>query len=205
MEERLERIFRFALEIDREKKIGRQTYLSDLSRKENDAEHAWHMAIMVLLLSEYAREEIDVLRTVQMVLIHDLVEIDAGDTYAYDEAGKATQEAREKAAADRIFGLLPGDLGGSFRAAWEEFEERKTPEARFARLMDNMQPLMLNAAGKGKSWTEHGVRLSQVLGRNRISPEGSPEIWEFCYRHFIHPSVEAGHLVRDVKEPFSCD
>ena len=202
-EERLDRIFRFALEIDREKTIGRQTYLSDLSRKENDAEHAWHMAVMILLLGEFANEKIDVLHTVHMALIHDLVEIYAGDTYAYDEKGKETQAAREKEAADRLFGLLPSDLEASFRALWEEFEERRTPESRFARLMDNVQPLMLNAAGEGRSWTEHGVALSQVLGRNAVSPEGSAEIWEYAYRRFIHPSVEAGRLIRDREEPFS--
>ena len=136
--ERLEQQMAFCLEIDKEKFIGRQTYLTGAVRRENDAEHAWHMAIMTILLSEYANEEIDVLRTVTMLLIHDLVEIDAGDTYAYDEEGKKTQKARELAAADRIFQILPPDQGKKFREIWEEFEAQNTPESRFARTMDNL-------------------------------------------------------------------
>mgnify|MGYP003375588034 CR=1 FL=1 len=156
--ERLQKQMDFCLEIDKEKMIGRQTYLSDAVRKENDAEHAWHMAIMTLLLGEYANEEIDLLKTIGMLLIHDLVEIDAGDTYAYDEAGKATQHEREVAAAERIFGLLPEDQGKCFHQWWEEFESGDTPEARFARTMDHLQPLMLNASTRGKSWKEHGIK-----------------------------------------------
>lgn len=154
--ERLEQQMAFCLEIDKEKFIGRQTYLTGADRRENDAEHAWHMAIMTILLSEYANEEIDVLRTVTMLLIHDLVEIDAGDTYAYDEEGKKTQKVRELAAADRIFQILPPDQGKKFREIWEEFEAQNTPESRFARTMDNLQPMMLNNATDGKSWAERG-------------------------------------------------
>lgn len=135
--ERLDKQFAFFREIDKEKKIGRQTYLTGAERKENDAEHAWHMAIMTLLLSEYANEKIDVLKTVSMLLIHDLVEIDAGDTYAYDEAGKATQREREVKAADRIFSILPEEQGKALRALWEEFEARETPEAKICQ--DNGQ------------------------------------------------------------------
>ena len=159
--ERLEKQFDFCREIDKEKFIKRQTYLSDGQQKENDAEHAWHMAIMTLLLSEYANEEIDVLKTVSMLLIHDLVEIDAGDTYAYDEEGKKTQRQRELAAADRIFGLLPEDQQKKFRELWDEFEEGETAEAKFAHTMDNVQPAMLNAATGGKAWEERKIRLSQ--------------------------------------------
>lgn len=143
---RIEKQFEFCREIDKEKFIGRQTYLTDRNSKENDAEHAWHMALMAVLLSEYSNEPIDVLKTVTMLLLHDLVEIDAGDTYAYDEEAKKTQKQRELAAADRIFGLLPEDQQEKLRGLWEEFEAESTPEARFARTLDNIQPTMLNAA-----------------------------------------------------------
>ncbi len=197
-ENRLDRQFDFFREIDKEKFIGRQTYLTDGFRKENDAEHAWHMALMTILLSEYSNEKIDVLKTVTMLLIHDLVEIDAGDTYAYDEEGKKTKRAREVAAADRIFGLLPQDQGEKLRALWEAFEEGQTAEAKFAHGMDHIQPLMLNAATDGKSWMEHGIRLSQVLGRNQNTAEGSEKLWEYAYQKFIEPNVEKGRLQKDV-------
>lgn len=192
--ERLERQFDFFREIDKEKFIGRQTYLTGAGRKENDAEHAWHMAVMALLLSEYANEDIDVLRTVSMILIHDIVEIDAGDTYAYDEEGKTTQRERERMAAERLFGLLPDDQGVRFRELWDEFEAAVTPEARFARAMDNIQPLMLNAATDGKAWREHGVRLEQVLERQERTKYGSEQLWEYAYETFIRPNVEKGNL-----------
>jgi len=196
--ERLDNFFRFILEIDKDKFIGRQTYLSDGVRKENDAEHAWHMAIMAWLLADYANEKIDVARTMIMVLIHDLVEIDAGDTYAYDEAAKQSQAERELAAADRIFGLLPEDAGAKLRAIWEEFEAWETPEAKFARALDNFQPLMLNNATDGISWVEHGVKLSQVLRRNGRANLGSEELWEYAYKNFICPNVEKGRIIDDV-------
>ena len=168
--QRLDRQFDFIREIDKEKFIGRQTYLSDGVRKENDAEHAWHMAIMTILLSEYAGEEIDVLKTVTMLLIHDIVEIDAGDTYAYDEEAKKTQREREVKAADRIFGMLPDDQGKRFRELWEEFEARETKEAKFARTMDNLQPMMLNAATDGKAWVPFYDRVVQHMIVNAIGP-----------------------------------
>ena len=186
---RMDQQFDFLREIDKEKEIVRQTYLASAARKEGDAEHAWHMAIMTLLLSEYANEKIDVLKTVSMLLIHDLVEIDAGDTYAYDESGKTTQRERECKAADRIFGLLPEDQGRKMRELWEEFEARETPEARFARTMDCVQPLMLNDASDGRSWAEHGVHLHQVLERNEHTAEGSQEIWDYARSHFLNPHV----------------
>ena len=132
-----------------------------------------------------------------MLLIHDLVEIDAGDTYAYDETGKSTQREREEKAADRIFSLLPEEQGWKLRDLWEEFEERKTPEAKFARTMDNIQPLMLNAATDGKAWEEHGVHLSQVLQRNEKTAEGSEVLWKYAYETFIRPNVEKGRLKED--------
>ena len=192
--DRLEQQFEFIREIDKEKFIGRQTYLSDGRRKENDAEHAWHMAIMTILLSEYANEEIDVLKTVTMLLIHDIVEIDAGDTYAYDEEAKKTQKEREQKAAERIFGLLPPDQGEKFKKIWEEFEARQTKEARFARTMDNLQPVMLNDATDGKAWVEHGVHLEQIMKRNQNTAEGSETLWEYAYQNFILPNVEKGRI-----------
>ena len=178
--ERLKQQFAFCLEADKEKKIGRQTYISDASRKENDAEHAWHMALMTLILSEYANEEIDVLRTISMILIHDIVEIDAGDTYAYDEEAKKSQKEREEKAADRIFSMLPEDQKCKFRELWEEFEAQETKEAKFARTMDNIQPLMLNDATDGKAWVERGIDVSQVLKRNERSSEGSEVLWNYA-------------------------
>ena len=192
--DRLEQQFEFIREIDKEKFIGRQTYLSDGKRKENDAEHAWHMAIMTILLSEYANEESDVLKTVTMLLIHDIVEIDAGDTYAYDEEAKKTQKEREQKAAERIFGLLPPDQGEKFKKIWEEFEARETKEARFARTMDNLQPVMLNDATDGKAWVEHGVHLEQIMKRNQNTAEGSETLWEYAYQNFILPNVEKGRI-----------
>ena len=194
---RLDQQVNFCKEIDKEKFIKRQTYRTDGKTKENDAEHAWHMAIMAILLSEYANEEIDVLRTVTMLLIHDLVEIDAGDTYAYDDEGKKTQEEREQKAADRIFNLLPEDQAKKFLGIWKEFEASETPEAKFARAMDNFQPTMLNAATDGKSWAERGIKLSQILGRNQNTAEGSKELWEYSYREFIEPNLEAGRIKKE--------
>lgn len=197
MNNRLSQQFDFIREIDKEKFIGRQTYLTDGIRKENDAEHAWHAALMVLLLSEYANEPIDVLKTITMLLLHDVVEIDAGDTYAYDTAGQATAREREERAADRIYGLLPDDQREKLRALWEEFEARETPEARFARTMDNLQPLVLNDATDGKSWVEHGVHLSQVLRRNERTHEGSETLWNYAREQLIHPNVDKGRLIDD--------
>lgn len=195
--ERLEKQFDFFREIDKEKFIGRQTYLTDGERKENDAEHAWHMAIMTVLLAEYANEKIDVLKTVMMLLIHDLVEIDAGDTYAYDEEGKKTQREREEKAAKRIFGLLPEEQGEKLMALWEEFEAYETPEANFAHTMDNIQPVMLNDATDGKAWLEHGVHLSQILGRNKKTAEGSKELWQYAYEKMIAPNAAKGRIIED--------
>lgn len=194
LEERLARQIDFCREIDKEKFIQRQTYRSDGKSMENDAEHAWHMAVMTLLLSEYANEEIDVLRTVSMLLIHDLVEIDAGDTYAYDEEGRKTQAAREAKAAERIFHILPEDQAEWINGLWHEFEEGATPEAKFAHTMDNFQPVMLNAATDGKSWAERGVRLSQILGRNKNTSAGSETLWEYSRKNFIEPNVQKGRI-----------
>lgn len=194
---RLEKQFEFCIELDKEKSIKRQTLQLDGVTKENDAEHAWHMALMSLLLSEYSNEEIDLLKVISMILIHDVVEIDAGDTYAYDEDAKQSQKMREEKAADRIFGILPDDQRDKFRLLWDEFEERKTPEAKFARAMDNIQPAMLNNATNGKMWKKNKVKLSQVLERNKSTPDGSEKLWEYSYSKFIQPNVDKGMIIED--------
>lgn len=195
--ERLEKQLDFIREIDKEKQIFRQTYLVDGKRKENDAEHAWHMAVMVFLLKEYANEEIDVLKTIQMILIHDVVEIDAGDTYAYDEAAKTTQREREEKAAARLFGLLPEDQGQEMLALWEEFEAGETKEAKFARAMDNFQPMILNDAANGKAWEEHEVAVSKILKRNERTPRGSEGLWAYGKENFVEKHVKLGHIIDD--------
>lgn len=196
--ERLEKQMAFIREIDKEKQIFRQSYVTDGTRKENDAEHAWHMAIMTFLLSEYANEDIDVLKTIRMILIHDIVEIDAGDTYAYDDFAKATQREREERAADRLFGMLPEDQAVELRALWEEFEAAETKEARFARTMDNVQPLLLNDATGGKAWEEHDVPLSKIMKRNERTAKGSETLWEYSRDALIKKNVEEGHIIPDM-------
>lgn len=194
MENRLKRQMDFILEVDKIKNIGRQTYLSDGQRKENDAEHSWHLALMALLLKEHATEEIDVLKVMTMVLIHDIVEIDAGDTYAYDEEGNKTKAIREKAAAERIFGLLPTDQGEYLKELWEEFEAYETPEAKYAHALDHFQPVMLNDASNGRSWREHVIKKSQVLNRNQRTAEGSEAMMEQI-RMILDRNVEKGNLL----------
>lgn len=194
---RLEQQVNFIREMDKEKFIGRQTYLSDGKRKENDAEHAWHLALMTFLLSEYANEPIDVLKTMVMVLFHDVVEIDAGDTYAYDEEGKKTQAQREQKAAKRLYGLLPEDQGAKLKAIWEEFEAKNTPESRFAHTMDNLQPVILNAATSGKAWKEHGVYLSQFMGRQEDTPKGSEVLWQYEWEKLVEPFLKNGTIKND--------
>lgn len=200
MDKRIEKQFAFIKEIDKEKFIERQTLLTGGKRKENDAEHAWHMALMTILLSEYSNEKIDVLKTVTMLLLHDIVEIDAGDTYCYDEESKKTQHEREQRAADRIFGLLPEDQCEKLKNLWLEFEEGETAEAKFAHTMDNIQPLMLNDATEGKMWVERKIALSQVLGRQKNTPKGSQTLWEYSFDNFIKPNVIKGRLIDDTQK-----
>ena len=178
MEERLKKQLDFALEIDKEKNIFRQTHLSGHGRNENDAEHAWHMAIMAYLLREYSNEPVDIGKVMLMCLIHDIVEIDAGDTYAYDEENKKTQAAREEAAKKRIFGMLPEDQATELMALFEEFEAYETPEAKFARAMDNLQPLILNNSNGGEDWKNHKVTATQVYGRQGKTVLGSKKLFE---------------------------
>lgn len=177
---RFEQQIAFIMELDKIKSIGRQTYLADGSRKENDAEHSWHLAMMAFVLAEYANAPIDVLKAMKMVMLHDVIEIDAGDTYAYDAAGNATKRVRELAAADRIFGLLPNDQAVEYRALWDEFEAMETMEAKFANTLDKVQPLFLNDASGGKSWREHDVKAEQVMKRNARTAEGSIELWNYA-------------------------
>ena len=191
--ERIEQQAAFAVEIDKVKNIFRQTWLADGSRKENDAEHAWHAALMAVLLAEYSNEPIDILKVVKMLLLHDLVEIDAGDSYAYDEAAQATAHEREQKAADRIFGMLPKDQRQEFRGLWDEFEEYETPEARFAHVMDNFQPLLLIDAADGKGWKEHQVKRANIEKRNRKTSKGSKRINEYI-EQIIDRNIEKGNI-----------
>lgn len=193
MDERLKKQLDFALEIDKEKNIFRQTHLSGHGRNENDAEHAWHMAIMAYLLREHSNEPVDITRVMLMCLIHDVVEIDAGDTYAYDEEGKKTQKAREEAAKERIYSLLPEDQKEELAAIFDEFEESKTPESKFAHAMDNLQPLMLNNSNDGGDWREHGVSAKQVYGRQSRTKEGSEKLYEVTDQ-IIKKHREKGNL-----------
>ena len=194
---RFEKQLAFILEADKEKNILRQTHLSGYTRQENDAEHAWHIAMMIYLLKEYANEEFDVAKSMMMALIHDIVEIDAGDTYAYDTKGLATQKERENKAAERIFGLLPNDQKEHLIALFEEFEEGKTPEARFAKTMDNLQPILLNDCNNGADWRAHKVNKSQVLNRQKSSQLGSEDIWEFT-KELIERNVKKGNIKEDI-------
>ncbi|MBQ5318918.1 MAG: HD domain-containing protein [Oscillospiraceae bacterium] len=193
---RLEAQLAFLMEADKLKNMYRQTYIriDDLPpmpegsgvdkpfpRKENDAEHSFSLALFTAILAEYSNEPIDVLKTMKMVLVHDIVEIDAGDTYCYDDAGNATKADREKAAAERLFGLLPTEQEAEFRGLWEEFEERKTPEAKFAAVMDRIQPLLLNLSRDGISWKEHGIHLHQVQNRNKLVAEGSQSLSDYIF------------------------
>lgn len=193
MNDRLRKQMEFILALDKEKEIGRQTYLADGSRKENDAEHAWHLAMMCYLLKEYSNQEIDVFKTMFMVLMHDVVEIEAGDTYAYDELAGASQEEREELAAKHLFGLLPEDQGKELMDLFHEFEAMETPEAKFAKTLDKVQPLLLNDASGGRSWREHGVYAEQVLKRNERTHEGSEELWQYA-KTIIEKHVELGDL-----------
>ena len=193
MDDRINKQLAFSLEIDKEKNILRQTHLSGNGRNENDAEHAWHMAIMAYLLREYANEEVDIAKVMLMCLIHDIVEIDAGDTYAYDEEGMKTQKAREDAAKDRIFSLLPEDQKAELTALFDEFEEYRTPEAKYAHAMDNLQPLILNNSNDGGDWKEHGVSAETVYGRHKKTALGSEILYEITDQ-ILQENIRKGNL-----------
>jgi putative hydrolase of HD superfamily len=190
---RLQKQFAFIHEIDKLKKILRQTLLTDGSRQENDAEHSWHISAMALILSEYSNTDIDVLRVLKMLLIHDLVEIGAGDTFCYDvEANKGKSE-RERLAAEEVFGLLPSDQGRDLIELWEEFERRETPEAKFAAALDRLQPVLHNCATEGAAWQKHGVKRPIVEDRNSHIKEGSRILWEEFSR-IIDDAAKKGYL-----------
>ena len=191
--ERLKRQMAFALEIDKEKNIFRQTHLSGRGRSENDAEHAWHMAIMAYLLREHANEPVDIAKVILMCLIHDIVEIDAGDTYAYDAEGLKTQKAREDAAKERIFSLLPEDQKQELLALFDEFEASETPEARYAHAVDNLQPLMLNDCNDGCDWRAHGVSAEQVYRRQRRVKLGSERLFGLIDQ-IIQNNIKKGNI-----------
>lgn len=193
--DRLEKQISFIVEIDKLKHIVRQTLLVDSSRQENSSEHSWHIAVMAILLGEYSRDShTDLLRVLKMCLIHDLVEIDAGDTYCYDEEGNEGKGKRERKAADRLFAILPPGQSQEFRELWEEFEARGTPEALFAAALDRLQPLLHNWRTEGGMWRRHGVRKHQVISRNRHIEEGAPMLWEYA-RNLIDKATERGFLM----------
>ena len=193
MEERLRQQLSFILELDKEKNILRQTHLSGHGRRENDAEHAWHMAIMAYLLREYANEEVDIGKVMLMCLIHDVVEIEAGDTYAYDAAGLATQKEREEAAKVKLYSMLPADQAAELMALFDEFEAWETPESRFAHAMDNLQPLLLNDSNDGGDWREHRVSAEQVYGRQRKTALGSERLFQLA-DGLLQKHIEKGNL-----------
>lgn len=193
MEERMKKQMAFALEIDKVKNIFRQTHLSLCGRNENDAEHSWHMAVMAYLLKEYANEEVDIAKVMLMCLIHDIVEIDAGDTYAYDEEGLKTQKAREDAAKERIFSILPEEQKAEFTALFDEFEAYETAESRFVHAIDNLQPLMLNNSNNGSDWREHEVTAEQVYTRQRKTKLGSEKLFEITDA-IIQDNIRKGNL-----------
>lgn len=194
MSERLARQLAFVLEIDRLKTILRQTAISDDSRRENSGEHSWHLATMALVLAEHSPEPVALERVLGMLLVHDIVEIDAGDTFAYDTAGQVDKLEREERAAERIFGLLPADQAAELRGLWDEFEARETPEAKLAAALDRLQPILLNMATEGRAWRQHGVTAEMVLDRNRHVADGAPVLWEHI-RGLVDEAVGRGWLV----------
>jgi len=197
--DRLARQIQFILEIDKLKSIMRRSYLLNQQRHENSAEHSWHLAMMAILLHEYANEQINLAHILKMVLVHDLVEIDAGDTYCYDDAANSDKAEREQKAADRLFAMLPDDQREEIRNLWEEFEKRSTPDAKFANALDRMMPMMHNYYTRGKAWKEHNVGSDMVLDRNSVMKEGAEELWEFT-QSLIEDAVNKGYLASPKKK-----
>lgn len=193
MDERIKKQIDFSLEIDKEKNIFRQTHLTDYGRNENDAEHAWHMAVMSYLFREYANEDVDISKVMLMCLIHDIVEIDAGDTYAYDDEAIKSQKEREEKAKQRIFSILPDDQKEELMSLFEEFEENVSPEARYAHAMDNLQPLILNNSNDGADWKEHGIKADRVYERQSKTRLGSEKLYEITDR-IIRENIRKGNL-----------
>lgn len=192
--ERLKKQIEFILEVDKIKNIFRMTKIHDGSRRENDAEHSWHLTLMAFLLSEYSKaDNIDILKVMKMCIVHDIVEIDAGDTFCYDVAGNLDKLEREQKAAERIFGLLPEDQGMELKALWEEFDAMETPEAKYAAALDRLQPVMLNYLNNGGTWREHHITKEQVVKRNSRIEEGAPELWKFA-SELIDEAITKGLL-----------
>ena len=193
MDERIQKQLAFSLEIDKVKNILRQTHLSGHGRRENDAEHSWHMAVMAYLLKEHANEQVDISRVMLMCLIHDIVEIDAGDTYAYDTDSQKSQKEREDRAKERIFSLLPEDQKAELVSLFDEFEANETSEAKFAHAMDNLQPLMLNDSNGGADWNDHGVAAEQVYKRHSKTKLGSEKLYEIT-DGILQANIEKGNI-----------
>lgn len=193
MDDRMRKQIEFALLMDKQKNIFRQNHLADNSRRENDAEHAWHMAVMAYLFREYANEDIDISKVILMCLIHDVVEIEAGDTYAYDEEAKKSQREREEIAKKHIFGMLPSDQGRELEVLFDEFEAQETAEARFAKAMDNLQPVLLHEANGGGDWKEHGVTKEQIMRRQEKTRHGSEKLFEVI-KDIIDKHIAEGNI-----------
>jgi putative hydrolases of HD superfamily len=191
--ERLLKQIQFIVEIDKLKTIFRQSYITDKSRNENDAEHSWHLSVMAILLQEYANEEVDILKVLKMILIHDLVEIDAGDTFLYDEKGNTDKEEREMIAANRIYSLLPEDQQKEFFSLWREFEEKKTAEAQYAGALDRLHPILQNYYTGGLSWKKHNLTSDKVIARNSQIAKGSNQLWNFT-ENLITDAIAKGFL-----------
>ena len=191
----LELSLKFVVEIDKLKSVLRRTTLTDGSRYENTAEHSWHITLMAVLLADHGPEDLDLMRAVKMLLVHDIVEIDAGDTFCYDEVGSQDKAEREERAAERLFGMRPEAQAREVRELWQEFEARESPEARFANAMDRAQPILQNLETRGHSWQQHGIRLGQVLERNRPIEDGAPGLWRLLRRR-LEEAVEEGWLAR---------
>ncbi len=195
---RLQRQIAFLLEVDKLKSVLRRTYIPGQDRRENSAEHSWQVSLMAMILAEHANEPVDVCRVMKMMLVHDLVEIDAGDTFVYDQQANADKAEREVAAAERIFGLLPENQTAELRALWEEFEERKTAEARMARGLDRLMPMLHNFHTQGRAWRQNGITDRQVTQTNNIINDGSTALWDYA-RQLIRSAVENGYLCTDEK------
>ena len=191
---RLDQQIGFILELDTLKSVLRRSYLLNNTRRENSAEHSWHLSAMALVLAEHANVDIDQFRVLKMLLVHDIVEIDSGDTYIYDTAGNDTKAVREQEAAQRIFGLLPDDQKLELTRLWQEFEARETPEAKFAAALDRLMPLLHNYHTEGRSWREHGITKQQVLNLNRHIADGSQSLWEYA-ESLIGDAAAKGYLV----------
>lgn len=194
MTERFQKQLNFFLEIDKVKNIFRMTSIADGSRRENDAEHSWSLAIMAFLFAEYMEDEVDILKVMKMVLIHDLVEIYAGDTFCFDVVGMEDKEEREQASADKIFGLLASDQGQELRTLWEEFEACETREAEYAAMLDRLQPLIMNYVNEGGTWAQHDISVEQVYKRNQITLEKGPQVFKDFIHYVVNECVTKGYI-----------